>query len=356
MAEESSQQRTEKATPRKKEESRKKGVVARSVEVNSAFILLAGTFFLYLAGRQMSGNLHRFSAEIFNSIDTFHLTVQSTGTLFFMVMLFIAKTLGPLILIIFIIGFAVSASQVGLVFSTESLTPQLNRISPVSGMQRLFSGKSMMELVKSLIKMIVIGYIGYSVIAKVFDKFVPLVDASVPDMAAFMSSAMFTLLFKCIAALVIIAVLDYGYERWSYNKQVMMTKQELKEEMKQSDGNPQIKSRIRSVQQQLARNRMMAKVPTADVVITNPTHYAVALKYTPGEMSAPEVLAKGANLIALKIIEIARENKVPVVENKPLAQSLYKSVDIGKQIPENLYKAVAEVLAYVFGLKKRKAI
>jgi flagellar biosynthetic protein FlhB len=242
--------------------------------------------------------------------------------------------------------------QVGVMFSSEAITPQVSKIDPIKGFQRLFSLRSLIELIKSIFKICIVGTVAYIVVKGELDRMLILMDQSVWGMMIYLGNISFKILLATTIVLIILAILDYIYQRWEYEKSLRMTKQEIKDEYKNTEGDPMIKARIRRIQREIAHKRMMAQVPKADVIITNPTHLAVAIKYDHENMMAPMVVAKGANIIAEKVKQIAEENDVPIIENKPLAQVLYKMVDINSLIPEDLYRAVAEVLAFVYDQKK----
>jgi flagellar biosynthetic protein FlhB len=235
--------------------------------------------------------------------------------------------------------------------STEAIAPKLNKLSPISGMKRLVSIKALVELAKSIIKLLFIGTIAYLLVKSDMEAFPVLIHQEVGQILVFIARVSLKISFFVCLALVVLAVLDFLYQRWQHEKDLKMTKQEVKDEQKQTFGDPKVKSRIRSMQMEMARRRMMEAVPEADVVITNPTHLAIAIKFDAEEMIAPQVLAKGAGHVAQRIKEIASENQIPLVEDKPLAQALYKMVELGDYIPAELYRAVAEVLAYVYRLK-----
>jgi flagellar biosynthetic protein FlhB len=239
-------------------------------------------------------------------------------------------------------------------FSAESVTPQFSKIDPLKGFKRLFALRSVIELLKNIFKMCIISIVAYVVIKGELDNMFPLMEQSTWAMMIYLGRICFKILLATTIVLLILAIMDYIYQRWEYEKSLRMTKQEIKDEYKNTEGDPLIKARIRRMQRDIARKRMMAEVPKADVVITNPTHLAIAIKYDAVKMLAPIVVAKGANIIAEKIKEVAGENDVPIVENKPLAQVLYKMVDINEAIPEDLYRAVAEVLAFVYEQKQVK--
>jgi flagellar biosynthetic protein FlhB len=241
------------------------------------------------------------------------------------------------------------------VFSNEAITPKFDRFNPITGIKRLFSTRSLIELLKSLLKLAVVGWIGYTTIMGELKVFPLLVDKTGAEVLAFAGQVCFKLFLKTGLALLVIAGFDYAYQRYQFEHNLKMTKQEIREEFKSTEGDPLIKSRIRSLQRERSRQRMMKDVPKADVVLTNPTHLAVALRYDVEKSAAPVVVAKGARLIAERIKAIAKENGVPVIENKPLARMLFKNAEIGSEIPFELYKAVAEVLAVVYRMRNRAA-
>ena len=294
-------EKTEEPTSKKRSDAAKKGQVAKSQELNTAFVLLVGFFILKLLWESIYGNIADYTVYTFShlmrSMDT-----EFVIELFIGIILIFFKTALPIMLAIMVVGLAINFYQVGLLFNTEKLEPKLSNLNPISGFGRIFSKRSLMELVKSLMKIAIIG----------------------------------------------------GDQKWQLTQDLKMTKQEVKDEFKQMEGDPQIKGKIKQKQREMAMMRMMQEVPKADVIVTNPTHYAIALQYEQG-MTAPVVIAKGQDLVALRIKEIARESRVPIVENKPLARALFATVEVGGSVPQELYKAVAEVLAYVYRLKRNYA-
>lgn len=349
------QDRTEPATPKRREDARKKGQVAKSTEVNSSAILLVSVLFFYFAGGYMIDKLSLYSRLIFENINVIninannlqdYLSIAATG--FLTILLPFAGT-------IMVVGLAINLLQVGPLFTFEPIKPKFSKINPLSGIKRvLFSKKAFVELIKNIFKIVVVGLIAYYSIKSEIEDYVPLMDQSAMQVLGFVGSAAFVLGLKITAALIIIAILDFIFQKFDYEKSIRMTKQEIKEEVKQMEGDPNIKARIRSIQREMSRRRMMDEVPEADVVITNPVEVAIALKYTPGDMESPKVIAKGRKKVAIKIRKIALENDVPIVEDKPLAWALFKAVDVGDFIPDDLFKAVAEILAYVYRLKNNK--
>lgn len=348
-----SAEKTEEPTERRKEESRKKGQVAKSAELSSVFIILAAFVALKTAGPHIYGKISGFMRHTFGllsqkgdlTIQSVHRLILETGINFF-------ETVLPVMLSVVLVAVSVSMLQVGLSFNPETIMPQFSRINPISGFGRIFSKRSLVELVKSLLKITIVGYFIYRFIRAETQRIPSLMMAEITESFVLLAGIIYDLAFQIAMVILVLAILDYGYQWWEHMQQMKMSKQEVKEEMKQTEGNPQIKSKIREKQRAIAMRRMMSEVPKADVVVTNPTHFAVALKYESG-MEAPTVVAKGSDFIAQRIREIAKENDVVVVENKPLAQTLFKTTEIGDMIPPELYKAVAEVLAYVYRLKRK---
>jgi flagellar biosynthetic protein FlhB len=352
MAETSGQEKTEKATSKKREEARNKGQVAISREVSSAMVLLASLGFFYFAGSWMFWNLAEVIARVFENVGTLRFNTIDDASIFSMEVLNrLLAILIPFLLPLAVLGFAVNVVQVGLKFSTEAISPKFSKLNPISGMKRFVSLKSLVELVKSVLKLVFIGTIAYLLVKGDLKSFPLLVHQEVGQILVFIARVSLKICFFVCLAMIILSILDFLYQRWQHEQDLKMTKQEVKDEQKQTHGDPKVKSRIRSLQLEMARRRMMEAVPEADVVITNPTHFAIALKFKAEEMAAPRVLAKGAGHVAQRIKEIAAEHQVPVVEDKPLAQALYKMVELGDYIPAELYRAVAEVLAYVYRLK-----
>lgn len=345
-------EKTEEATPKRKEEAKKKGQVAKSSEISSAFVILAGFYTLKLLGVGVYDELARYMTVSFASLATEELTIHTVQLLFLGIGTILAKTVLPLLLVIMLISVVINFLQVGVIFSTEVLMPDFGKINPLTGFQRLFSKRALVELAKSLFKVGVIGYFIYRFAVIQTSDIPKLINMELIDSLKLAASLVIDLAFQIVTVMMILAIFDYMYQWWDHNQSLKMSKEEIKEEMKQTEGNPLIKSKIRERQRAMAMRRMMQEVPKADVVVTNPTHLAIALKYDKN-MAAPLVLAKGQDLLAERIKQIARENKVVVIENKPLARALYPVVEIGDIIPPELYQAVAEVLAYVYRLKKR---
>ncbi len=347
-------EKTEPATPRKREESRRKGQVAKSGEVGTAALILAGFITLRFLGPFLFQRVGGLAAHCLGALGQFDGTTESVYALFLTIVLEGALILLPLLAAVFVTAAISQAVQVGLRVTLESVQPKFSRVNPFEGVKRIFSKRAVVEFAKSLTKIALVAYLAFWRVSGDLDWLPGLIQMDIQHAIALIGQSITSLAIIVGGALFIVAILDYLYQRYEFEQSIKMSKQEVKDEYKQSEGDPQIRSHIRQKQRQMAAQRMMQDVPQADVVITNPTHYAVAVQYVMGEMHAPKVVAKGVGTIALKIKETAAENHVATVENAPLAQALYKSVDIGQEIPPDLYPAVAEVLAFVYRLKNRR--
>ncbi|HOZ06720.1 MAG TPA: flagellar biosynthesis protein FlhB [candidate division Zixibacteria bacterium] len=351
MADESFQERTEKATSRRREKAREEGQVAKSMELNSAAVICLGFVTLYLMGPYIAGQALALMRATMANAPSLALADPTFTGVFRNHLLKFFIILGPVFAVLTVIAVGVNVAQVGFRITPKASAPQLDKLDPVKGFKRIFSVRSAVTLLRDLLKLTVVAFVAYRVIAAEFPEFYRFADMTVAQIAAAMGKLALELALKVGAVILVIAVLDYIYQRYEFEKSIRMSKQDLKDEFKDTEGSPQIKARVRQIQLQIARSRMMEAVPTADVVITNPTHYAVALKYAPEEHRAPHVVAKGQRLVAQKIKEIALAHNVPCVEDRPLAQALFKMCDVGQMIPAALFRAVAEVLAYVYRLK-----
>ncbi|MHB8170462.1 MAG: flagellar biosynthesis protein FlhB [Thermincolia bacterium] len=349
-----SQEKTEEATPKRRQDSRQKGQVAKSPEVNSALILLMGFLAIKIFFPYMFEELQNFTRSFLSQLhNTQELTIDYIMSLGISIIVLCGKMLLPLILIVLVSGILANYLQIGFLFSTQPIIPKLETLDPISGFKRIFSKRSLMELFKSLVKIGAVGYIVYRAISLEFDFFPKMLDMDIRASLVFIGQLVIKIALQVGLMLLVLAVIDFAFQRWEFNRSLRMSKQDIKDEHKQMEGNPQIKGKIKEKQRQMAMRRMMQEVPKADVVITNPTHYAIAIKYDGQSMNAPIVVAKGQDMVAQKIKEKAKEHNVAVVENKPLAQALFKSCDIGEFIPPDLFQTVAEVLAFVYKLKGR---
>ncbi len=348
-------QKTEEPTQKKLDDARKKGQVASSREINHWFVILGITTWAVLFAPSMMGDIKlalmrfvEFPHAMGGDIQQLRLVlIRVLGeiglALLFPVLVLVAVTLGG------------GLVQNGLVIAAERVQPKLERISLIGGVKRLFSLKAIVEFVKGVLKLAVVAAVATFLILPAFDILPSLPAFEISQVMGLVHGLAQRMLIGVLAVMSVIAVLDFLYQKYEFRKNMRMSKHELREEFKQTEGDPMIKSRLRQIRMERARRRMMAAVPEADVVITNPTHYAVALKYEPTEMVAPRLVAKGVDSLARRIREIAEEHDIVVMENPPLAQALYAGVEIDQEIPEDHYKAVAEIIGYVFRLK-RKAI
>jgi len=352
MAEDSDLEKTEQPSQRKLDQAREKGQVARSRELSTFAVLLAGGGVLWFMGASFTQHMVKLlhdgltlDRELAFNPDLiiprlYDLSLDALITFFpFLLVVMLAAAFSPLLLN-------------GWLFSVQALQPKFSKMNPVSGIARMFSRTSLVELIKAIGKSVLVGGVAALVIWSNKDAVMALgmqaTAASIPQIGHLVGASFMTI----VGAMLLIVAIDVPFQLWDHNKKLMMTKEEVRQESKETEGDPMVKGRIRSLQREAARRRMMAEIPTADVVVTNPTHYAVALKYGDKGMRAPIVVAKGSHLLALRIREIAEENHVPILEAPPLARALHKHTDLGESIPEALYTAVAEVLAYVYQLHR----
>ncbi len=348
--------KTEKATEKKRRDERKKGNIFFSRDIVNAFGFVTLAFVIRLLAPLIAGyskNMMTKSIAELGRADS--LSLASAGEILRGIFIDFFLLAVPVGLLAAACAVVFTGVQTRFLFSTARLKPQLTRLNPANGLKRLFTLKSAVELLKALIKFAIIGSVVYNTLKDLINDIVKTPGMALEDSLGFIAKSIYSIAIGIAVYVALFAIADYLYQWWEYEREIRMTKQELKEEFKQTEGDPQIKARIKDVQRKMAAMRMMRKVPTADVVITNPTHYAVALKYTPGVDDAPIVVAKGKDYVALKIIEIAKKHDVYITQNKPLARGLYEAVDIGKPIPEEFYKPVADILAYIYRLKRKNA-
>lgn len=351
-------EKTEKATPRRRRKAREEGQVSKSNDLNSGIILTIAFGVLLFLGQGMLGSLKEILEVNLTTLNVSEITMSTFVPFLIHYIFVVVKLLLPLLGTLVLFGVIGNIAQVGPLLTSQPLKPKPEKINPVNGFKRLFSLKSFVELVKGILKVVIIGGVGYFTIYPRRGDLMALSNADVLTSLSVIYDIIFSISWKVCIILIILGLLDYIYQKYEFEKSIKMTKQEVKDEFKNTEGNPQIKRKVKTIQMQMAQNRMMSKLPEADVVVTNPTHFAVALKYDPTKAPAPIVIAKGVDLVAKRIKEKAKEYNIPIVENKPLARSLYKNVKLDKMIPPDLFVAVAEVLAYIYkknkGRKKRK--
>lgn len=346
--EQTGQERTEPATPKRRQDARKKGQVARSREIPVAVGILAGAMFFWVAGPALIGGAGDLMRAGFSHVVRPDLSPPAFRALLLSTAASAIGLLTPLMAVMLAAGVAANVLQTGPVLSLDPLAPKLSKISPAAGLKRIFSAVTLVELVKSILKLAVIAAAVYGVLRAEAGHLPELAGRDPHVLLPYLGAVAFRVAVTTGMVLLVVAVVDLGFQRFEHEKRLRMTRQEVKREMRETEGDPMVRARIRSIQREAARKRMMADVPGADVVVTNPTHLSVALKYEGATMAAPRVVAKGAGHVAMRIREIAREAGVPVLEDKPLARALYKTVEVGREIPFDLYQAVAEVLAFVY--------
>lgn len=351
----SAQERTEQATSKRVEDARLDGQVARSMEVNSAAVLGAASLSLWFAGPWIFEELRLELGRRVLQIPRLDIDALALTNLLRESAILLLKLTAPVLLTVAAAGLLANIVQVGPLITAKPLMPDASRINPMKGIKNLFSARSLAELVKSLLKIALVGLAVGLVLKASWPVFRLLSATQPPEILSIVGGTVMRVLASALAMLLVLALADFLFQRWNHAKQLRMTVQEIKEERKQTDGNPQVKGRLRGLQMEAAYNRMIGELPTADVVVTNPTHLAVALRYDPQGMRAPKVIAKGRRKLAERIKAIAREHGIPVVENKPLARGLFKACDIGMEIPSDLYRAVAELLAFVWRTSGRKS-
>lgn len=352
MADGGGGEKTEKASGKRREKAREQGQVAKSQEVNGALLLAVGMTLLVFSSGHFARVLGDNAAYLFAQG---HILMPSSPQALQIILktnvLAMITSLAPLLVGVLIAGLGANILQVGFKFTPETLQFKGEKLNPLPGLQKYFKKDLYVEILKHFIKVIIIGVLAAMVLRSQTDDLYALPMLPLPGIVQLGKISFIKLMAVLLAFMFLLAIVDWFWSKHRYEEQIKMSKQEVKQENKDIEGDPQIKARIRAQQFEMARKRMLADVPTADVVITNPTHFAVALKYQPGS-EAPMVVAKGKDNLAQIIKKIARKNRVPIIENKPLARSLYRQVEVGRQIPESLFQAVAEVLAYIYRLKK----
>ncbi|MBU5307830.1 fused FliR family export protein/FlhB family type III secretion system protein [Clostridioides mangenotii] len=347
-----SSEKTEEATPKRKRDERKKGNIAKSKEVSSALTLVGFTIFMPALTKFMVTSFTNIMTE-FLTFNITEFTYSGVQSLLINGMIYVLKLFLPVALIFMSLGVAANLIQTGLVFSNEGLKPKLSKIDPIKGLKNIFSMKNLGTLVKNLVIVTILGYIGYSFYKNKYIEVIKLSNIYIPTLIYEIEDLVFEILAKICIAISVIAFGDFLFQKFTHKKSIKMTKQEVKEEFKQAEGDPQLKSKIKQKQREISSQTRIQAVPQATVIITNPTHISVAIKYEKGVHEAPVVIAKGAGNLAFKIREIAKEHDIEIMENKPLARTLYKNVAIDQEVPEEMYQAVAEILVAVYKIKNR---
>lgn len=355
MAEQNGQEKTEQPTERKLQRAREEGNIAKSNDVNTALILISASLFLRMVGPWMFQKIYGVFPFFMHKLSSPTMTASQTVRLFREAFILLGTIMIPFCLCILVAGLIANYIQIGVLFTAQPLTPKLSKINPLSGFKRLLGPRSLVEAAKSIAKIAIVAVVGYITIRGQFNDCLTLAHANAAAILFFIARAAFLVMFRVGLILILIAILDYLYQRYENRKQLMMTKKEMKDERKEMEGDPQVKQRMQSLQREMSRRRMMQEVPQATVVVTNPTRLAIAIRYESGEMSVPQVVAKGKQFQAQRIREIAQEYDIPIVEDKPLARAMYDSVEPGDDIPVEFYTAVAEILAYVYKFQRKEA-
>ena len=356
MAETTGQEKTEAPTPRRIRQAREEGNVARSTDLTAALMLLVAIALLYILSTRLFESMAALLHRLLSSVDAANPTrSDDLGPIFSYLMGLIGWTVLPFLLAIAGVGMLVTAGQTGLMLTGKPLVPKFSKLNPISGVKRLVDARAMMRLVMSLGKVVIIATVATIMIMAEIDAIAALPTMTIAAATTAAANMTFMLALKLAALLVILALLDFAFQKYQHTKDMRMTKQEVRQELKDMDGDPLMKQRRARVARQLAMQRMAQQVPNADVVITNPTHLSIALRYDSDTMAAPKVIAKGADFMAMRIRQIATANGIPLVERKPLARALYNSVEVGDEVPEEHYAAVAEILAYVYRLSGKVA-
>ena len=354
-ADDGGQEKTEDATGKRLEEMRDKGQVAKSSEVSSLLAVFVGTFGLYIYQTYLADKLKGLAIYVFTHLNQLEINPDIFMSYIYQGALFMVILLYPVIIALFVAAIVSGYGQVGFRISTKALIPKFDKLNPLTGIKKVMISKdSAVNVAKAILKLLIIILVSYYVLKDTVALAPELVNYPILEVVSFLVSSAFSFIWKISMVFLFFAVADFTYMKWKFKQDAKMTKQEVKEENKQMEGDPLIKGKIRSKQFEMARKRMMAEVPDASVVITNPTHYAVALKYEMGQKGAPVVVAKGMNEVAQRIKEIAKAHDVPIYEDRMLARALYKFCEIGEEIPPDLFKAVAQILAYIYGLRKNR--
>lgn len=344
-------EKTEKATPQKRQESKRKGQVAKSAELPSAMIMIGGILLLSFLGSWMLDQVLAIYRINFTEYIAWDWTEKNVRTLFEGMTMNAMKLMAPMMGAAIVFGILGNFIQVGAMFTTDPLKMKLDRLDPIQGAKRIFSVRALVELAKSLLKISIIGFAAFTVLWGEKEELFLLSQKSLTESLSFIGGLVLKLGITASIILLVLAILDYMYQKYEFEKNIRMSKQDIKDEYKKSEGDPLIKQKIKERQRSMSMNRMIQDLPNADVLITNPTHYAIAIQYDAETMEAPKVIAMGKDHLALKIKEKAKELDIVIMENKPLARALYAQVEVGDSVPEDLFLAVAEVLAYIYRLK-----
>lgn len=353
MADDSAGEKILPASARKKSRLREEGTVPRSSDLNAAWSLAVALLALYFAGPAMFADLVEMTRFYLGSLSFLAAEDWTAPGLTVTVLQHLAAALIPFMIVMLAAAVFINFLQVGPLYAPKAVQPKWSRIDPIAGLKRVFGVRSLIELVKSVLKLGLIGSVAWMTLSSRWEGLIVLMELTPWGATLAITELVFAVWWRVAALMLFLALIDLGYQRWQFERDQRMTRREAADEAKEMEGDPRVKQRIRQIQRQIATQRMLAAVPEADVIVTNPIRYAVALRYDDAGMEAPVVIAKGARILAKRIRDIAQEHDVPIVQRPPLARALYQSVDVGRSIPENLFRAVAEVLAYVYQIDKR---
>jgi flagellar biosynthetic protein FlhB len=346
--------RTEEPTPKRREEARADGRIPQSAEISAATVLLAALLATWRSGDGALTALRESMRRSLFGVTKLDLTPAQLGDVLHGMLRDLGSVVVPILATTAVAGFVATVAQIGLQFHGKRLLPDASKMSPASGLQRIFSSKGLFDLMKAIVKIVLVAWLSWKLIGASHGNIIALSGASPRELMAIAGREVARLVGWITGVLVVLAAIDYGWQRRQHHQSLRMSRSEVKDEARQSEGDPKIKARLKRSYQELVKTRSLADVPTADVIITNPVHLAVALKYVPGQMGAPRVVAKGAEGMAQRIKEIARQHGVPIMERRSLARAIFRSVPVGGEIPATLYRAVAEILAYIYGLRQRR--
>ena len=347
-------EKTEKATPKKRKDERKKGNILLSQDIVTIVSLASIVYILKALFQMMYETMRKFLLQMIDAVNGVSTIEQATSKqLLGEVAILLAKTALPILLVAAFVAIIATGTQTRFLFTREKIKPKFSNLNPLNGIRKMFALRNLIELIKNILKFVIIGVVVYQSLKGEIGNSVRTLDMSILQSASWMLGVVMNVMPKVILAFVALAFFDFLYQRWEYERQMKMTKEEIKEEYKMTEGNPEIKGKIKSLQQQMAKSRMMQAVPQADVIIRNPTHYAVALQYDTNKNKAPVVVAKGQDEVALRIVETAKKHGVMVVENKPLARGIYATTQLNQEIPPDYYGVVAEILVEVYRTNKK---
>ncbi len=349
-------EKTEDATPKKRQQARQSGNIPKSQDLASALMILCGSILLFITLMPTLGHFKLLMEAILDGdVAGDPLDPKDAKTAATLAVTTLVRVATPILLSMFVIAYVVNFAQVGFLLTTKTIQPSLSKLNPLSGIKKLFGLTAIVKAGMDVLKVVVVATVAIATIRQHFDSILVLPFLEPIQIMHKIGWLMVDLAMRLVAVLIILGLIDITYQKWKNKEDMKMTKQQVKDEMKSSEGDPQVKKRRMRMQQQIAMQRISAAVPKADVIVTNPEHYAVAIRYESEEMNAPKVIAKGADYLALRIRQIALYNGIPVIQRPPLARALYRQVPVGGEIPPDFFKAVAEVLAYVYGLEERKA-